>query len=170
MRRRTAVRALAGRRCCVLLTAEERSAFNRLRTAEACRDFIDQFWRKRDPDPKTSVNESKEEHYRRVSYANQRFSYGSTAGWRTDRGRIYIVHGPPSLIEAYPSGVTRVRPPEEGGGLTATYPFERWRYEQLPAMGESYIELEFVDRNGEGEYRLVETIDARRRSGLRGGR
>jgi GWxTD domain-containing protein len=56
-------------------------------------NFIEQFWQRRDPTPDTEENEYKEEHYRRIAYANEHFAAG-IPGWKTDRGRIYIVYGP----------------------------------------------------------------------------
>ena len=75
-------------------------------------------------------------------------------GWRTDRGRIYIVFGPPTSIERHPTGVTHLRPLKEGGGITTTYPFEKWYYNHLENIG-SGIEIEFVDKTGTGEYRIA---------------
>ncbi len=136
-----------------IITDEERQVFNKLTTAAEKESFIEQFWRRRDPDPTTAINEFKEEHYRRIAYANEWFRSGK-AGWRTDRGRIYIIHGPPSEIESYPTGGPYYRPAWEGGGSTSTYPFEIWRYRHIDGIGDD-IELEFVDSVGGGEYRLA---------------
>jgi len=136
-----------------ILTAEEREAFKHLSTDEEREQFVEQFWLRRDPTPDTIENESKEEHYRRIAYANERFASG-IPGWKTDRGRIYIMHGPPDEIESYPSGGSYQRLPEEGGGSTSVYPFERWRYRYLEGVGTDVI-LEFVDVSGSGEYRLT---------------
>lgn len=65
--------------------------------------FQTQFWRRRDPTPSTHVNEFVSEHYRRIAFANQHFS-GTGLGALTDRGRIYILHGPPDSIQAYEDG------------------------------------------------------------------
>src|SRR6266496_1140260 len=105
-----------------IITSEERSLFEKLATAEERDSFIEQFWQRRDPDPRSATNEFKEEHYRRIAYANEHFKSG-IAGWKTDRGRIYIIHGPPNGKEAYPSGGTYEREPHEGGGSTSVYPF-----------------------------------------------
>ena len=86
-----------------IITDEERQAFKRLATDEEKQSFIEQFWLRRDPTPGTAENEFKQEHYRRIAYANQRFGFESIAGWKTDRGRVYIVHGPPDEIESHPS-------------------------------------------------------------------
>ena len=136
-----------------ILTDEERSAFVKLSTNEEREQFIEQFWLRRDPTPDTVENEEKEEHYRRIAYANERFASG-IPGWRTDRGRIYIIWGPADEIESHPSGGSYNRPQEEGGGATSTFPFETWRYRYLEGIGNDVI-LEFVDPSGSGEYRLT---------------
>ena len=105
---------------------EERDVFENLTTHEEKARFIEQFWYRRDPDPRTSFNEFKEEHYRRIAYANQWFKSGKP-GWKTDRGRIYIMHGPPDETESHPAGGQYQRPTYQGGGFTSTYPFEIWR-------------------------------------------
>ena len=138
-----------------IITQEELSAFKQLSNDEERDQFIEQFWLRRDPTPDTPENEYKEEHYRRIAYANEHFASG-VPGWRTDRGRIYIVYGPADEVESHPSGGTYTRPMEEGGGETSTYPFEDWRYRYIEGIGQE-IKLEFVDASGTGEYRL--TID-----------
>ncbi|GAB4236206.1 MAG: hypothetical protein Kow00109_09650 [Acidobacteriota bacterium] len=136
-----------------IITPEERQVFEKLTTPEEKEQFIEQFWRRRDPDLTTPVNEFKEEHYRRLAYVNERFKSG-VPGWKTDRGRIYIIHGPPDEIEKHYMGQSYQRPSKEGGGMTVTYPFEIWRYRHIPGLGEN-IELEFVDPSGSGEFRLA---------------
>ncbi len=136
-----------------IITDEERTAFLRLTNNEEREQFIEQFWLRRDPTPDTVENEFKEEHYRRIAYANERFASG-IPGWRTDRGRIYIIWGPADETESHPSGGSYDRPPEEGGGTTSTYPFEKWRYRYLEGIGNDVI-LEFVDPTGTGEYHLT---------------
>jgi GWxTD domain-containing protein len=135
-----------------IITPEEKSAFKQLSNDEERDQFIEQFWLRRDPTPDTPENEFKEEHYRRIAYANEHFGAG-IAGWRTDRGRIYIIWGPADQIEAHPSGGTYERGIEEGGGTTSTYPFETWRYRYLEGVGQEVI-LEFVDQCQCGEYFL----------------
>src|ERR1700738_2256064 len=115
--------------------------------------FVEQFWLRRDPTPDTEENEFKEEHYRRIAYANERFASG-IPGWKTDRGRIYITYGPADEVESHPSGGSYERPIEEGGGSTSTYPFEKWRYRYIEGIG-SDINIEFVDPTMTGEYRLT---------------
>ena len=138
-----------------IITEEERSAFKRLNTDEEREQFIEQFWERRNPDPGSPENEFKEEYYRRIAYANEHYASG-IPGWRTDRGRIYIMYGPADEIESHPSGGSYTRPPEEGGGETSTYPFEQWRYRYIDGIGQNII-LEFVDPTMTGEYHL--TID-----------
>lgn len=135
-----------------IITDEEREVFLSLTTDEERENFIEQFWRRRDPDPQTAVNEFKEEHYRRIAYANEHFASG-LPGWRTDRGRVYIIHGPPDAIEESFGG-PYVRPIYEGGGTTATFPYQVWRYRHIEGLGDD-IELEFVDTTLTGDYKLT---------------
>ena len=136
-----------------IITEDEKRAWKKLQTDEEREKFIEQFWRRRDPDPDTEVNEYLEEHFERVAYANEHFASG-IPGWKTDRGRIYIMYGPPHEKETHPSGGSYERPSYEGGGSTTTYPFEVWFYRYLPGVG-SGIEIEFVDPTGTGEYRIA---------------
>lgn len=140
-----------------IISPEEKEIFEKLTTEEEKENFIEQFWFRRDPDPRTAANEYKEEHYRRIAYANERFQSG-TPGWKSDRGRVYIAHGPPDEIVSYPSGGPYLRQPHEGGGQTSTYPFEVWRYRYIEGIGDE-VELEFVDRTWAGEYRLTMDVD-----------
>ncbi|PYS79695.1 MAG: GWxTD domain-containing protein [Acidobacteria bacterium] len=140
-----------------IITPEEKKAWNKLQTDEEREQFIEAFWRRRDPDPDTDVNEYLEEHYERIAYANEHFASG-IPGWKTDRGRIYIMYGPPNEKESHPSGGQYDRPSYEGGGSTTTYPFETWFYRYLPGIG-SGIEIEFVDPTGSGEYRIARNPD-----------
>jgi GWxTD domain-containing protein len=136
-----------------IISDEERKAFKKLATDEEREQFIESFWRRRDPDPDTEENEYKEEYYERIAYANERFSSGKP-GWMTDRGRIYIKFGKPNETETHPTGGPYHRPSYYGGGSTTTYPFEVWFYRYLPGVG-SGIEIEFVDPTGTGEYRIA---------------
>jgi GWxTD domain-containing protein len=126
-----------------IISPEEESAFKQLATDEERDQFIEQFWQRRDPTPDTLENEFKDEHYRRIAYANEHFAAG-TPGWRTDRGRIYIVWGPADEIDSHPAGGQYQRDMSEGGGSTSTYPFERWRYRYLEGVGQE-VTIEFVD-------------------------
>ncbi|HWW74288.1 MAG TPA: GWxTD domain-containing protein [Pyrinomonadaceae bacterium] len=138
-----------------IITDDEKRAWKKLQTDEEREQFIEAFWRRRDPDPDTELNEYLEEHYERVAYANQHFTSG-IPGWKTDRGRIYIMYGPPNEKETHPSGGSYDRLSYEGGGSTTTYPFETWFYRYLPGIG-SGIEIEFVDPTGTGEYRIAKS-------------
>jgi len=116
-------------------------------------NFWHRFWKDRDPSPGTPDNEFKNEHMRRMNYANERFSVGfedRTNGWRTDMGRIYIVYGEPNNIERYP--FTPSRPAAE-----------IWTYDHLTGQGQVYFL--FVDETGYGEYNMVHsTARGERRS------
>jgi len=136
-----------------IISPEERSAFLQLETNEEREQFIEQFWLRRSGNPDLPDNDFKEEHYRRIAYANEHFASG-IPGWKTDRGRIYIIWGKPDEIESHPTGGTYDRPIEEGGGSTTTYPWERWRYRYLEGIQEN-VELEFVDPTSTGEYKLT---------------
>jgi len=136
-----------------IISPEERTAFLQLETNEEREQFIEQFWLRRSSNPDMPDNDFKEEHYRRIAYTNEHFASG-IPGWKTDRGRIYIIWGAPDEIESHPTGGTYDRPTEEGGGSTTTYPWERWRYRYLEGIQEN-VELEFVDPSGSGEYHLT---------------
>jgi GWxTD domain-containing protein len=136
-----------------IITDEERKAFKKLTTDEERDNFIEQFWLRRDPSPDTAENEYKDEHYRRIEYANEHFSSG-IPGWKSDRGRVYIMYGKPDEIDSHPAGGSYERPTEEGGGETSTYPFEIWRYRYIEDIGNEVM-LEFVDNTMSGEYHLT---------------
>lgn len=146
-----------------IITGEERKAFKALVTDEERENFIEQFWRRRDPNPDTEENEYREEYYERIAYANEHFASG-IPGWKSDRGRVYIAWGKPDSVEAHPSGGAYDRPSYEGGGSTTTYPFEVWFYRHLDNVGDG-LEIEFVDPTGTGEYRLAR--DANEKDALR---
>jgi GWxTD domain-containing protein len=136
-----------------IITDEERAAFKQLSNDEERDNFIEAFWQRRDPTPDTEENEYKEEHYQRIAYANEHFAAG-VPGWKTDRGRIYIVFGKPDEIEDHPSGGSYERPMEEGGGETSTFPFAQWRYRYIEGIGQEVI-IEFVDTCMCGEYHMT---------------
>ena len=136
-----------------IITDEERSAFMQLSNDEERDQFIEAFWQRRDPTPDTEENEFKEEHYRRIAYANEHYAAG-IPGWKTDRGRIYIVFGPADEVESHPSGGSYERPMEEGGGETSTFPFEQWRYRYIEGIGQEVI-IEFVDSCMCGDYHMT---------------
>ncbi|MBV9778358.1 MAG: GWxTD domain-containing protein [Acidobacteriaceae bacterium] len=135
-----------------IITDEEKQAFKRLKTDEERQQFVEQFWLRRDPTPDTEENEFKEEHYRRIAYANDHYASG-IPGWKTDRGMIYIKYGPADEIDSHPSGGSYERPIEEGGGETSTYPFEDWRYRYIEGIGTNIV-IEFVDPTMSGEYHI----------------
>jgi GWxTD domain-containing protein len=136
-----------------IITDQERQAFRQLSNDEERDQFIEAFWQRRDPTPDTEENEFKEEHYRRMAYANEHFAAG-IPGWKTDRGRIYIMYGPADEIDSHPSGGAYDRPVEEGGGETSTFPFEDWRYRYIEGIGQEII-IEFVDTCMCGEYHMT---------------
>src|SRR6266446_5528817 len=136
-----------------IISPEERQAFLQLDTNEEREQFIEQFWLRRSSNPDLPDNDFKEEHYRRIAYANEHFASG-IPGWKTDRGRMYIMWGPADEVETHPTGGTYDRPMEEGGGSTTTYPWETWRYRYMEGIGENVI-WEFVDPSGSGEYHLT---------------
>lgn len=136
-----------------IISKEERQVFLKLTGDDEREHFIEQFWQRRDSNPTTAINEFKEEHYRRITYANENFKSG-IPGWVTDRGQIYIKFGPPNQREAFVSGGSYERPLTEGGGTTTTYPWEKWFYRDIPGVG-SGIEIEFVDPTLSGEYKIA---------------
>jgi GWxTD domain-containing protein len=136
-----------------IISPDERNAFLQLDTNEEREQFIEQFWLRRSSNPDLPENDFKEEHYRRIAYANEHYASG-IPGWKTDRGRMYIMWGPADEVESHPTGGTYDRPMEEGGGSTSTYPWETWRWRYLEGIGENII-LEFVDPSGSGEYHMT---------------
>ncbi len=146
-----------------IITDEERAAFKQLSNDEERDNFIEAFWQRRDPTPDTEENEYKEEHYRRIAYANEHFAAG-IPGWKSDRGRIYIMYGPADEVDSHPSGGSYERPMEEGGGETSTFPFEDWRYRYLEGIGQEVI-IEFVDTCMCGDYHM--TIDRSEKDALK---
>src|SRR5271163_820480 len=136
-----------------IISPSERQAFLQLETNEEREQFIEQFWLRRSSNPDLPENDFKEEHYRRIAYANEHYASG-IPGWKTDRGKMYIIWGPPDEIDSHPTGGTYDRPMDEGGGSTTTYPWETWRWRYLEGIGENII-LEFVDPSGSGEYHLT---------------
>lgn len=136
-----------------IITDQERAAFKKLSTDDERESFIETFWERRNPNPTSPENEFKEEYYRRIAYANEHYASG-IPGWKTDRGRIYIMYGPADEVDSHPSGGSYERPDSEGGGETSTYPFEQWRYRYIDGIGTNII-LEFVDTTMTGEYHLT---------------
>ncbi|HUX43853.1 MAG TPA: GWxTD domain-containing protein [Terracidiphilus sp.] len=145
-----------------IITDQERRAFKNLSNDEEREAFIEQFWARRNPNPDSPDNSYREEHYRRIAYANEHYAAGKP-GWKTDRGRIYIEYGAPDSIESHPSGGSYQRPMDEGGGETATFPFEEWHYRYIPGIGEN-VNIEFVDTCMCGDYHF--TIDRSEKDAL----
>lgn len=121
-----------------ITTAQDRREYNRLRTKAEKQQFLFEFWRRLDPDPSTASNPVREEYFERVRHANQQFGFGFREGWRTDRGRVFIVYGPPDDYERYPS-------------RSDTKPYEIWHYHDIQG-GVIFV---FVDRTGFQDYQLV---------------
>jgi GWxTD domain-containing protein len=132
-----------------IITPEERKVFRALRDEKDRESFIEQFWNRRNPDPKSARNEFKQKHYLRIDYANKHFE-SSIPGWKTDRGRILIMYGMPDRITSYPNGA--IPPPDRPPG--DTFPYEVWWYQHIDGIGDN-IELEFVDVSLNNEYRLA---------------
>ncbi len=130
-----------------IITPEERKAFLQLGADEERDEFMHQFWERRNPTPGSADNKAKDEHYRRIKYANQHFGTANDPGWRTDRGRVWIVYGPPDEIESHPDS--------SATGLTK--PTEFWRYHLIREHGveRKNVDMNFVDASGHGDYRLV---------------
>ena len=122
-----------------IISPEERTAFKSLLTDAAREQFVEQFWRRRDPTPDTVENEYREEYYRRLAYANEQFAAG-VPGWTTDRGHIYIKYGPPDERE-------------QVHGTAGAVPYERWHYRYMGNFATN-VDLEFVDATASGEFRL----------------
>ena len=115
-----------------IITREERKAFLRLPPSER-KAFIEEFWKRRDPDPETEKNEYKDEFFKRIEEAKHLF--GGTSGWLQDRGRIYVLFGPPHQREVYPRGIGFYDPPSE-----------IWYY--------GFYRLVFIDYGWNGNYKL----------------
>jgi GWxTD domain-containing protein len=137
-----------------IIQDEERAAFKRLQSDPEREHFIEQFWQRRDPTPGTAENEYKEEHYRRIAYVNERFA-AKIPGWKTDRGRVYIVYGPPDEITSHPAGTSQSAC---AGAIcsssTSAVPLEQWRYRYIQDVGTDIL-IDFVDPTLSGEYRMT---------------
>ncbi len=129
-----------------IILPQEREVFFQLANDRERDLFIETFWKQRDPTPGTPRNEYKEEILERFNYANKRFRYSSKEGWMTDRGRIYIILGPPVSIDRYPASPN-------------IYPCEVWSYYGDPAKDlPSHFSLVFFQRGGSGEYQLYDPV------------
>ena len=126
----------------------ERTVFLRLRNNEERDKFVEQFWSRRDPTPNTKTNEFRDEHYRRIGYANEHFA-SARPGWQTDRGHIFIVYGPPDEIESRP----RKRGEVHSSGPSPQFTAEVWRYRHIDGIGENAT-VTFIDRTDSGNWRV----------------
>ena len=136
-----------------IITPAEREAFLKLRTNEERDQFIEAFWQRRNPDPDSPYNSFEEEYYQRIAYANAHFANGEP-GWKTDRGRIWIMYGKPDEQDSHPDGGPWERPDWMGGGEAVTYPWEDWIYHYIPGIG-TEVKLEFVDKCMCGDFELT---------------
>lgn len=123
-----------------IIRPEELKAFRALKDDAEREHFIEQFWARRNPNPGAAENTFKEEHYRRIAYANNRFA-SDLPGWKTERGRLYIVLGPPDEIETHP-----------------TDGYEQWMYHSVAGLGNN-VSFEFDLYHGAPG--RVETLKAR---------
>lgn len=121
-----------------IVTEDEKSQYSKLSDVDAKRKFLYEFWKRRDTDPATVINEFKLEYMNRVDYTNSNFTGAFRKGWKTDRGRVYISYGTPDDIERYHSSED-------------AEPYEIWNYNSL----QSGVIFIFIDRSGQGDYRLV---------------
>lgn len=135
-----------------IITGEEKSNFLKLTTNQDRDRFIVNFWEQRNPDPGSGSNPFREEHYRRLAYVNQHFA-SDVPGWKTDRGRIYILYGPPDERETHPVSSGTKIPPE--APESARYPTDMWRYHRIAGVSRDLIFV-FIDRCRCGNYILVD--------------
>ena len=128
------------------------SEFKRLKTDQQRDKFVEEFWERRNPSPGFADNKFKEEHYRRLAYTNQHFAAG-VAGYKSDRGRIYILYGPPDEREQHPGSADASIPAD--APLRVRYPSDVWRYHFIKGLGGDVV-FEFIDHCRCGEYQLHE--------------
>jgi GWxTD domain-containing protein len=126
-----------------IITSQERAEFAKLATTKQFDQFVEAFWSRRDPTPGTQENEFKKEHYRRMAFANTHFA-ATMPGWKTDRGRIYIVYGPPDRVESYPSAVAYAILKQTSTVHSSSYPFEVWHYKYMDGVNRP-MTVKFVD-------------------------
>jgi TonB family protein len=126
-----------------IITGRERAEFLKLTTDEQRDQFIEQFWQDRNPPPGAPQHDAKAEHYRRIAFANEHFGTASgTPGWKTDRGYLYILFGPPDEITSHPNG-TEFRP----------WPYELWDYWHVEGNGG--VNFLFADPEKNGNCQLT---------------
>jgi GWxTD domain-containing protein len=121
-----------------LMRKNERKEYHALADVPAKGKWLFEFWRKLDSDPRTLENEARLDYLRRIRIANQRYRSFGSEGWKTDRGRVYLMYGDPTSSMAYPN--------EQG-----MRPYEIWNYDEI----ESGVEFVFVEFNMDKDYRLV---------------
>ncbi len=126
-----------------IIKKHEKKAYYNLTTAEEREDFVEDFWKKRDPDPSTEENEYKEEYYDLIEQANHLFKDEKKQGWLTDRGRVYILLGPPEMRRFRPGRIQSLG----GQGSYLDKPHEMWYYGYYPIL--------FVDRLENGAFDLM---------------
>jgi GWxTD domain-containing protein len=135
-----------------IITNEERADFKKL-TTDAQRDqFITDFWARRNPSPGSPENKFQEEHYRRIAYANEHFA-ADIQGWRTDRGRTYIMFGPPDRVDKHFSAAGAESASDFAGVGSIPYDWELWHYRSIEGVGED-IDLKFVDTCACGRFQM----------------
>jgi GWxTD domain-containing protein len=133
-----------------IISPQERSDFERLTTDPQRDTFVRDFWERRNPNPRSPENDFKEEHYRRLAYTNQHFAAGA-AGYKTDRGRIYILYGPPDEREQHPGNASIDNTSDAPAEVH--YPSDVWRYHDLKGIGKDVV-FEFIDKCRCGKYFL----------------
>ena len=134
-----------------LITPEDICVFLRLASDAEREQFIESFWLLRAPDAESVENAYKQEHYRRIVFANERFG-ADVPGWKTDRGRVYILYGPPDKIDSHPINDSSWQA-LDGEVRGAKYSWEEWHYNYLDFVGEN-VACDFVDAGGAGNYHL----------------
>jgi GWxTD domain-containing protein len=133
-----------------IITDEERVEFKKLATNQQRDAFVVAFWERRNPSPGAPENKFKEEHYRRIAYANTHFAAG-IPGWKTDRGHIYITWGAPDKVEHHLRAESESQP--SNGGADPAYAYEIWHYKHMEGAGDD-ISIKFVDICGCGDLRM----------------
>ncbi len=150
-----------------IITKEESKIFLEL-PPFARTKFIEEFWKRRDPTPETERNENKEDYFERIEEANRLFRGGGRPGWLQDRGRIYILFGPPNERQTYPMGGWAIDPYADAREMTGSRrvasgekPNEVWIYYSLfSSLQKPHVtRLVFVDSSGTGDYRLISNLD-----------
>ncbi len=121
-----------------IATTREKQEFKQLQSLAAKRQFLYDFWQKRNTDPVLNSNKYRLEYLKRVAYANDHFTVGGMPGWRSDRGRVYIIYGPPDQIDRHPN-------------QSNAKPYQIWYYNSI----QGGVSFDFIDRTGFGEYTLV---------------